>query len=206
MIFHGLDRPTEDSDIWLDPAGGIEVWSETLRNLRAGFPTTYFWDLGHRTRCPESEIPAFADAFGVIRIGGLSEPLDVFYRPNNLTEEMFDQAWTISAELPLERARVLSSPDLLATKAGSERERDMTDLAFLEAKIRREFSERLRSCSLDDAQALFARYADHETCRAALANPAESVRALSIATLRELATGQNPFARELLDKLDEQAD
>jgi hypothetical protein len=198
MIFHGLDRPTVDSDIWLDPGNDLSGWCDLLEALLREYPDGYFWDLAGRRRCERAEVPEVVEQFGVIRVGGLEEPLDVFRRPNNFGEALFDEAWSLAAPLPQEEVRVLSTIDLVASKADSERQKDMLDIAFLEGKIRADFAAILRACSPETARDLFARYADHETCRAALANPDPTVRSLAIETLRELAADENPFAREML--------
>lgn len=145
------------------------------------------------------------DNFGVIRIGGLEEALDIFRRPNNFSETQFDEAWALAASLPEEEVRVLSAIDLLASKADTDRQKDLSDIVFLEGKIRSDYARILQTCSADEARQRFARYSDHQTCRAALSNPDPAVRDFAIETLRELAAGENPFARELLLEIERDA-
>jgi len=203
MIFHGLERHTDDSDVWLDPGPDSAAWTEWLCAATAPLPASYFWDLANRRRVDSSEIPEIVEDFGVIRIGGLEEPLDVFRRPNSFKEEEFDLVWGHASTLPTEDVRVFATIDLLASKVDSEREKDFSDVAYLEATIRSEFAPILRACLPEEAHRLFSRYVDHETCRAALANPHPEVHALAVETLRELAAGHNPFAREMLSELGE---
>lgn len=160
------------------------------------------WDRSRRERISASELAACAAAVGVIRIGGIDGDLDVFRKPNNLSEDEFDAAWADSVAMPEEKVRVLDPPVLIATKCDTARQMDRDDIAFLEGKIRNDMTPILRACPPEEACRLFARYVDHETCRAALANPHAEVRALAVETLRELAAGQNPFAREMLAELD----
>ncbi len=202
IIFHGLDRPTIDSYVWVEPLASATDWCAAIEPVIAAIPGAYYWDLAHRQRIQVSEVPEVAKSFGVVRIGGIGEDLDIFRRPNNFQESDFDEAWSHSATLPAEEARVFSPIELLLSKVDSERQKDFLDVAFLEAKIRREMAPLLRECPPAEARRLFARYVDHETCRAALANPHAEVRALATETLRELAAGQNPFAREILEELD----
>ncbi|HEX8297487.1 MAG TPA: hypothetical protein VF593_14370, partial [Chthoniobacteraceae bacterium] len=113
MIFHGLDRPTIDSDVWLDPAEDAEAWTQNLAASVEPFAEAYFWDLANREKVQICAVAELVEAFGVIRIGGLEEDLDVFRRPNNFVEHEFDRVWAESASLALEQVRVFADVDLL---------------------------------------------------------------------------------------------
>ncbi len=203
VIFHGLPRLTKDVDVWLDPGAAPEEWTADVARSLERFPGSYLWDLSRRERIDLDELPSCIVDVGVIRIGGIDGDLDIFRRPNNLKEEDFDAAWAESLPMAEEGVRVLDAPILIATKSDTGRKMDFDDIMFLEGKIRDEYSPILAGCGPEDARRMFARYVDHETCRAALTNPHEEVRALAIETLREMAAGQNPFAREMLAELDE---
>lgn len=202
VILHGLSRHTKDIDIWLDPLVSTADWAALLESVRSPFADSYYWDLSRREKiAPGDDVIECVDAVGVVRIGNLEQPLDVFRKPNNLEVADFEEAWTASREADGESYRILHEAELIATKLNTPREGDQWDVVYLEAKIRNEMSPLLRACPPEEARRLFARYVDHETCRAALANPHAEVRALAIETLRELAAGQNPFAREILAEL-----
>jgi hypothetical protein len=98
------------------------------------------------------EIAQVVESYGVIRIGGMEEPLDVFYRPHNFDSVQFDEAWSLAAPVPREEARVLSAIDLLASKADTDRQKALSDVAFLEGKIRSDFAPILRKCTADEAR------------------------------------------------------
>ncbi len=93
---------------------------------------------------------------------------------------------------------MLHEIDLIETKLGTGRGHGNEDMLHLEGRVQREFSPRLALCAPAEAAALFARYADHITCAAALTNSHAEVRALALETLREFAAEGNPFAREIL--------
>ena len=198
LIFYGRERPTFDADIWLEPMEDAQIWARELTAALRAYEESYFWDLAARRKTGGEEIADLAETFGVVRIGGLSENLDVFRRPNNFAEVEFDVVWNASKPFVGERLRVLHEVDLLASKMETERAKDFEDVAFLEARIRQDIGSRLALCAPDEAAALFARYADHVTCAAALTNPHAEVRALALETLREIAAEGNPFAREIL--------
>lgn len=203
IIFHGHERPTADVDIWLDSSLELRAWCEVLQRFVERSTSCHLWDLAERRRLLPEELPDVIQTHGVVRIGGLEEPLDVFRRPNNFEEADFSETWERANVIAGERVRVFSATDLLASKADTERQKDRADIVFLESRIRAEFTPLLQTCSLEEAERLFARYADQETCRAALSNPNLGVRSLALETLREFAANQNPFAREMLQELGE---
>ena len=203
VIHHGLSRLTKDADVWLDPLDSPKAWSDVLLGLLPGFPESYLWDLSRRTRIPPDELAEVIEAVGVIRVGGLESDLDVFRRPNNLQLTDFDQAWSDSVPIGEEPFRVMDDVDLIVTKENTLREGDRHDITFLEGRIRGRLAPLLAQCPPEQARAVFARYADHVTCEAALKNPHPEVRAIAIETLREFAAAQNPFAREILQSLGE---
>jgi hypothetical protein len=203
VVSHGLSRLTKDVDVWLEPHVSVEAWADALQIELARFDDAYLWDLSRRERILAAEIPTVVSSVGVVRVGGLECDLDVFRVPNNLDIEDFDVAWRDSVPLGNEPFRVMDEPLLIATKVDTERQQDRDDITFLESRIREKFAPILAECAPEKARALFARYADHVTCEAALKNPYPAVRDLAIETLREFAAGQNPFAREILRELGE---
>jgi hypothetical protein len=204
VIHYGMHRETKDADIWCEPLADPESWATLLSAIIADFPECYVWDLAARRKIDSAHVPTLIADLGVIRIGGLNLPLDIFRRPNNLDEEDFAHAWTAGKPMVGEaNLRVLDEIEMIVTKEDTDRHRDREDITFLESRIRERLSPILAACSPEEARAHFARYADHVTCEAALRNPHPEVRALATETLREFAAAQNPFARELLRALGE---
>lgn len=204
VIHHGLSRETKDADVWLEPGSDAGVWAGLLAEICADFPEGYLWDLAARERVAPEHLPALIEDLGVVRVGGLNLPLDIFRRPNNLNEADFDAAWHEARTLIDEKGlRVMDDVDLIVTKENTPREGDRQDITFLEGRIRGRLAPLLAQCPPEQARAIFARYADHVTCEAALKNPHPEVRALALETLREFAAAQNPFAREILQSLGE---
>lgn len=203
VIHHGLPRLTKDVDIWLDPGESPDDWAAVLTGALQDQPDTYLWDLSRRTKISADQLADVISDVGVIRVGGLECDLDVFRVPNNLETGDFDAAWSDSVPIGEEPFRVMDEPLLIATKVDTDRPRDRDDITFLESRIRGKLAPLLAECSLEQARAAFARYADYLTCEAALKNPHPEVRSLAIETLREFAAAQNPFAREILQSLGE---
>lgn len=199
VIHHGLNRNTIDADIWLEPFADSHKWAICVQPALDSFADTYLWDLARRERFPFAALSEKIVESGVARVGGLNQPLDIFRRPNNFEENDFDSAWEQARKLETEtNIRVLNEIDLIGTKEGTERESDRLDIAFLEGKIRHDLAPVLAECDLAEAQRIFTRFADHETCRAALRNPDPNVRELATRTLHEFADAGDPFAREIL--------
>jgi hypothetical protein len=205
VIAHGLARSTRDVDVWLEPFATANDWAVVLREILADVPVAYPFDLRRRRPVDPLEIEPVVVRDGVIRVGGLDRNLDVFRVPHNLSADDFDAVWH-RAEVRLEHARVPDEIDLLVTKEDTSRPQDMADIAFLEEKIRQQLSATLSRCTLEEAEEIFRRYADHATCTAALQNPNEPVRRLAMATLREFADAGDPFAQRMLAETDNEGD
>lgn len=201
VIAHGMSRATKDADIWLDPMESPECWGSALLQVTSRFQGVSVLGLPGWHRVSPAELPAEIDETGMVRLGGLDCPLDVFRRPNQFGEEEFEEVWQRAH--PSEDGTRLPDPlDLLVSKAETERSRDLEDTFFLEALVRRQFGERLRTATPEEVRALFARYADHAVCEQALQNPHPEVRELALELLREFAEAGDPFARDLLRDRD----
>ena len=70
---------------------------------------------------------------------GASQPLDIFRDPNELEISEFDEVWNRATQLD-DGTRVPDAIDLLVTKQATGRDKDMRDIAFLEAKAERDTS------------------------------------------------------------------
>jgi hypothetical protein len=199
VIAHGLARSTRDADVWLEPFTGLDEWTEVLRNVLAAYPDASPYDLRNRRATPPDNIGDVVARDGVVRIAGLDRALDIFHRPHNMAPEDFQTVWDRAA-LKMENTRVPEDIDLLVTKEETSRPQDVADVAFLEQKIRTRLSDVLKTCSVQEAEAIFQRYADHATCAAALHNSDTGVQALAVKILREFADTGDPFAERLLQE------
>ena len=202
VIAHGLSRATKDADIWLEPMPSADEWAASLMAVWAEFPSLRLARLSHWTPlATQAEIAAAAIETGVVRVLGLECPLDVFREPNEIEVEDFERMWAQST-LKDDGVRLLDPVDLLVSKEDTERDHDLADKRFLEAKIRTDFGARLAVASIEEARALFARYADHVVCERALTNPDPAVRALARGVIEELAAAGDWFSRDVLARLE----
>lgn len=98
------------------------------------------WRSAHGTEVPPALLPDLIQRDGVVRVIGASQPLDIFRDPNELDISEFDDVWNRAAALD-DGTRVPDVIDLLFTKQATGRDKDMQDIAFLEAKAEREYLE-----------------------------------------------------------------
>ncbi|MGL5020340.1 MAG: hypothetical protein ACRDBP_19545 [Luteolibacter sp.] len=133
----------------------------------------------------------------VIRVMGLDRPLDIFRDPNELEISEFGDVWNRATQLD-DGTRVPDVIDLLVTKQATGRDKDMQDIAFLEAKAEREYLAKLPTASAEEAADMLARFLTPKVAEAGLHHSEESVRHLSLGYLKELAEEGDPFAREIL--------
>lgn len=92
VIAYGLS-PTKNSDVWLEPLGSAQEGAACLQETTNSFPGLQVWSLARRCVLLPQEIAADAEEFGVVRVNGLTLPLDVFRRPNELEIENFEDIW-----------------------------------------------------------------------------------------------------------------
>lgn len=197
VIGHGLSRSTKDADIWLDPLASPQLWADALLDAVSKFTGLTIHGLPAWYLVSPEDLPTVIDEVGVVRINGLSCPLDIFRRPNNMEESDFETAFRYST--PDEDGTFLMSAlDLIVTKEETGRDRDRSDILFLEAKVRRDMSAALLTATPEQADALFDRYIDHAVLIAALSNPHDTVRARAHSLLQDLAASGDPFARDAL--------
>ena len=136
----------------------------------------------------------------MIRINGLERPLDIFRDPNQLDMSLFDEIWQRAQ--PMEDGTRLPDPiDLLVSKQETGREKDQTDIIFLEGKIQADYLSRLPKSSRDEAVQMLERFLTPRVAEAALAHADQAVRDLGLRFLRELAQEGDPFAAEILRKI-----
>lgn len=201
VIGHGLARSTKDADIWLDPLASPQLWADALLDAVSKFSSLTLHGLPSWHLVKPEDLPTVIDEIGVVRINGLSCPLDIFRRPNNMEESDFETAFQYAT--PDEDGTFLMSAlDLIVTKEETGRDRDRSDILFLEAKVRRDMSAALLTATPEQADALFDRYIDHAVLTAALTNPHETVRARARALLKDLAASGDPFARDAITQFE----
>lgn len=197
IIAHGFSRPTKDSDVWLEPFDSAEEWAASLHKTMTAFPGLQVWSLARRCVLPPHEIAAEAEEFGVVRVNGLTLPLDVFRKPNELEVENFEDIWPRARALK-EGARLPDEIDLYRTKINTGREQDWKDQLFLESLVKKRFRERLPVCDAVEARGLMERFLDPEVLAFALENPEAEVRAMALAHLREFEAEGDPYSRDIL--------
>ena len=197
VIAHGLSRPTKDGDAWLDPLDSPRAWADRLRETLKEFPEAGLWSLAERCIAKPEDLEEIAAIDGVVRVTDLVTDLDLFYRPNGLEQSDFNGVWE-RASVWADEVRVVDPLDLIVTKDATGREQDQLDIAFLESKLRNDLGARLKSATFAEAEAIFARYADHVVAARALENPDPAVQALAREILEGFAAQGDPFARDAL--------
>jgi len=199
VISHGLNRNTYDADIWLDPAGTIADWVSRVGPVIFSYPSARPVRIGTWSPFGEEDFAMVIDEDKVIRVIGLDRPLDIFRDPNELEISEFDDVWNRATALD-NGTRVPDAIDLLVTKQATGRDKDMQDIAFLEAKAEREYLAKLPTASAAEAASMLARFLTPKVAEIGLHHPEESVRQLSLGFLKELAEEGDPFARDILAK------
>jgi len=201
VIAHGLSRGTKDADVWMEPGDSPDEWlASILRTVDAqSTPLSIHCLPDWQILDGNALIEAIADT-GLIRINGLSVPLDIFRKPNGYETEQFDSIWENASQLNSD-IRLPRAADLLSTKEFTGRDRDSGDWAFLIAKSRNEQGQALASAkTVDQAHKILSDYFDYEVCRQGLNNPDADVKNMILAELRKLADEGDPFAKELLEE------
>ena len=199
VIAHGLERKTRDVDIWLEPLADVRVWAAELVAVVTSFPGGRILSLQRNEVLLPEEVAADVMATGVVRVTGFDRDVDVFRKPNELSVTDFDRVWSLSSKFE-DGVRLPHEADILVTKLNTGRDRDAADMQFLEARVRRRFSERLPVCGLDEARALLGRYMDPSVLEAALRNKDASVRDHAVSLLEQFEADGDPYSRDILQK------
>lgn len=199
VISHGHSRPTYDADIWLDATLSPDEWAKAVIDVLAIYPDLRFVAIGTWSEVSPAILADLIQRDGVVRVLGASQPLDIFRDPNELEISEFDDVWNRATALD-DGTRVPDVIDLLVTKQATGRDKDMQDIAFLEAKAEREYLAKLPTASAEEAASMLARFLTPKVAEAGLHHPEESVRQLSLGYLKELAEEGDPFARDILEK------
>jgi hypothetical protein len=200
VIASGLSRNTFDADIWVEPMDSAERWAKGVAPFIYDAGSTEAVAIGSWERVPRDELAAVIERDGVIRINGLERPLDVFRDPNQLDISHFDEIWQRAR--PMDDGTRLPDPiDLLVSKQETGREKDQTDIIFLEGKIQADYLARLPRASRGEAVQMLERFLTPRVAEAALAHSDPAVRDLGRRFLHELAQEGDPFAAEILRKI-----
>jgi hypothetical protein len=142
VISHGHSRPTYDADIWLDSNLSPDEWAEAVWKLTEHHPALRFVAIAWWTDISRNQLAEVISRDGVVRLMGSNQPLDIFRDPNEIEITSFDEVW--SRALPLEDGtRLPDAVDLLLSKQDTGRDKDLQDIAFLEAKAERDYLEKL---------------------------------------------------------------
>jgi hypothetical protein len=200
VISHGHARPTYVADIWLDPNLSPTAWAEAAWSLTNQHPALRFVAIGTWLDIPREHLAEVIPRDGVVRVMGSNQPLDIFRDPNQIDMSSFDEVW--SRALPLEDGtRLPDAVDLLLSKQDTGRDKDLQDIAFLEAKIEREYLEKLPLADEAAARHMLDRFLTPKVAESALSHSSATIRELGLRFLHKLAEDGNPFAAEILKGL-----
>lgn len=200
VIASGLSRNTFDADIWVEPMDSAEHWAKAVARFVYDAGTAEPVAIGSWANISREDLPVVIERDGVIRINGLERPLDIFRDPNQLDMSHFDEIWQRAQ--PMDDGTRLPDPiDLLVSKQETGRDKDQTDIIFLEGKVQADYLARLPSASRDEAVQMLGRFLTPRVAEAALAHSDQAVRDLGWRFLRELAQEGDPFAAEILRKI-----
>jgi hypothetical protein len=198
VIAHGLNRPTMDADVWLEPLDSPSAWADAVEQVCSRFPGLSIHTLPGWRLIAGPEIAAAAAEVGMIRILGLDCPLDLFRKPNEFPPDSFDEVFGRGAANA--DGTWLPDPlDLIITKLNTGRDKDLYDCQHLESVIRERYRALLPSASIAEVKYLLGRFLDWDVCRIALDNPSQEVRDYALECLREMAGEGDPFSQALLE-------
>jgi len=198
VIAHGLSRPTDDADIWLEPMEGAEEWCRFLEEHCVNFGGLTIHRLPGWTPVTGSGLIDAIVEVGMLRILGLDLPLDIFRRPNEFEADQFDEVFH-RGTMHRDGTTLPHPVDLIVTKSLTNRDKDFRDVAFLESVTREEYFAKLPTATFEEATFMLERYAEWQVLETALSNPSHEVQDLAIGLLREFAEAGDPFSRDILE-------
>lgn len=197
VIGHGLSRSTFDSDVWLDPDLPVGDWCDAVSAMIEGQLNLHIVSIGDWKIVPRTEFPGVILRDGVIRITGVNQPMDIFRKPNQLEPEEFDEIW-IRSRVMDDGTRLPDPIDLLVSKQETGRDKDRTDIIFLEGKIEADYLARLPRATAGEAVRMLGRFLTPRVAEVALTHADPEVAELGRRFLRELAEEGDPYAAEIL--------
>ncbi|MCF7675983.1 MAG: hypothetical protein K9N23_09215 [Akkermansiaceae bacterium] len=134
---------------------------------------------------------------GMVRVKGLSQPLDVFRRPNEFEAAEFEDM-AARAHRNADGTLLPHPTDLIQSKIDTGRDKDRIDIFHLESVIRAEYRARLPQATAAEARDMLERYSDWEVLSVALDHSEPEVRELALSHLREFAAEGDPFSQAIL--------
>jgi hypothetical protein len=197
VISHGMSRNTCDVDVWVDPGEDAEAWARLVLAIIVEFPQVFPARLALWTPIAPSDLSEAIENDGMVRLMGLDRPLDLFRRPNKLDMDEFNEVWGRGKPLG-DGTRLPDMIDVLVTKQSTGRQKEITDILFLESRIEAEYLDELPDASEKRAEEMLGRFLTPNVARAALAHPSFAIRQLGYAYLQELARDGDPYAAEYL--------
>jgi len=197
VIAHGLSRHTQDADVWLEPMDSATTWAGVLEDLCREFPGTSLHRLPGWVGVTGQALVNAVEETGMVRVKGLSQPLDVFRRPNEFEAVEFEEM-AARAHRNADGTLLPHPTDLIQTKIDTGRDKDRIDIFHLECVIRAEYRARLPLTTAAEARDMLERYSDWEVLTVALEHPAAEVRELALTHLREFAAEGDPFSQAVL--------
>ena len=201
VISHGLSRVTHDADCCLDPMLSEEDWCEAVRKVLRKWPKLRLVSIGDWSVLRPEDLDGYIHDFGVVRILGATQPLDIFRRPNEMEISDFEAVWNRAAP-QADGTRLPDVVDLLVTKQDSGRAKDTYDIQFLEGKAEETYLERLPKAPAEAALEMLSRFMNPKVAEAAARHAGPQVREAGLKFLRESAAAGDPFARDLLAELE----
>ena len=201
VIAHGYSRHTQDADIWLEPMSSTAEWAGVIEAVCKTLPGTTIHRLPGWLEVTGPEVAAAADETGMVRIFGLKCPLDIFRRPNEFEEQVFEEVASRASRSA--DGTLLPDPiDLIQSKFATGRDKDLQDILHLESVVRADYKKRLPSATPQEAAAMLERYSEWQVLQSALENPWPEVRELAMTHLREFAAAGDPFSLAILEGRD----
>jgi hypothetical protein len=198
VIAHGYTRHTHDADVWLDPLSSAQKWAEVIESTCQKVTGTTIHRLPGWVEVSGKELAFAADETGMLRILGLSCPLNIFRKPNEIELEEFD-AVVSRGSLNGDGPYLPDPIDLIQSKLETGRQKDLYDIQHLESVVRANYQRRLPIASLEEVQALLGRFSDWQVLQMALENPSLGVQELARTHLREFAAAGDPFSQAILE-------
>lgn len=198
VIAHGYSRHTQDADIWLEPMSSTAEWARVIEDVCKTLPGTTIHRLPGWFEVTGPEVTSAVDETGMVRIFGLKCPLDIFRRPNEFNEHVFEEVASRASRSA--DGTLLPDPlDLIQSKFNTGRDKDLQDILHLESVVRADYKKRLPTATAEEATAMLGRYSEWQVLLTALENPWPEVRELAMSHLREFAAAGDPFSLAILE-------
>ena len=198
VIAHGYSRHTQDADIWLDPMSLPEEWAAVVDGVCMDLPGTTIHRLPGWVEVSGLGVVTAVAETGMVRIHGLTCPLDIFRRPNEFKELAFEEV-VLRASRSADGTLLPDPLDLIQSKLDTGRDKDLHDIQHLESIVRADYKQRLPLATPEEATVMLGRYTEWQVLLSALENPSPEVQELAMSQLREFAAAGDPFSLAILE-------